>query len=133
MDDDMERLVARLREAAGESLNGVFHGDFREREYDIAYASEAALDDYDPGHVDDVVDDVVLDVLGAERKQALHEPLGTLRTTVDVYENGVNVVVFGYEDAPTIFVGMDGDVSRVSPVLEAIEDVLGGTDKDGDA
>lgn len=121
----MTRLVDRLREAAGESLNGVFFGDFREREYEIAYASEEALDGYEPGHVDDVVDDVVLDVLGAERKQTLHEPLGTLRTTVEVYEDGVNVVVFGYEDAPTIFVGMDGDYSRVSPVLAVVEDVLG--------
>lgn len=124
MDDRIESLVDRLESRVEDGLRGVFYGDFRERDYTIAYASEEALDGYEPGHVDDVVDDVVLDVLSAERKEELHDPVGPLRSTVEVYEDGVNVVVLGYEDAPTVFVGLDGDVSNVTPVLAAVDETL---------
>ncbi|MFC3476760.1 hypothetical protein [Halobacterium litoreum] len=124
MDDRIEALVDRLESRAGDGLRGVFYGDFRERDYTIAYASEDALDGYEPGHVDDVVDEVVLDVLSADRKETLHDPVGPLRCTVEVYDDGVNVVVLGYEAAPTVFVGLDGDVSNVSPVLDAVEETL---------
>jgi len=125
MDDRIEAFVDLLELRAGDGLRGVFYGNFRERDYAVAYASEDALDGYEPGHVDEVVDEVVLDVLSADRKAELHDPVGPLRCTVEVYEDGVNVVVLGYEDAPTIFVGLDGDVSNVTPVLEAVQETLG--------
>jgi hypothetical protein len=33
-------------------------------------------------------------------------------------------LAYASEDAPTIFVGLDGDVANVTPVLESVEAVL---------
>jgi hypothetical protein len=60
MDEGIQRFAARLQERLGGSLRGVFYGDFRQQEYDVAYASEDALDGYGPGHVEEVVDEVAL-------------------------------------------------------------------------
>jgi hypothetical protein len=113
MDEGIQRFAARLQETLGGSLRGVFYGDFRKQEYNVAYAREDALEGYGPGHIEDVVDDVALDALNADRKETLHEPIAPLRTTVEVYEDGINVVVLGY-----------GDVGAVTPTLEVVEAVL---------
>ncbi|UPV99749.1 hypothetical protein M0R88_14665 [Halorussus gelatinilyticus] len=124
MDSEIERLVAALQDAVGDGLRGVFYGEFRERDYAVAYASEAALDGYSADQIGDVVDDVALEKLHSDRKSELHEPLGEYTASVEVFEDGVNVVVLEY-DVPTVFVEMDGDVTNVSPALEAGRDALG--------
>jgi hypothetical protein len=43
---------------------------------------------------------------------------------VEVYAEGSNVVVLGY-DTPTTLVGLDGDPAAISPTVAAIDAVLG--------
>src|SRR6056297_2813142 len=125
MDSNVERLVATLRDRIGDGLRSVFYGNLREREYTAAYTTETALEGYSPENIDDVVRDVSFEKLDTDRKSDLHEPLGRYTATIEVFDHGVNLVVLGYDDEPTIFVGMDGDVSNVTPALEAVGDVLG--------
>ncbi|WP_135851246.1 hypothetical protein [Halorussus salinus] len=124
MDSELEKLVDALESSVGDSLRGVFYGDFRHREYSIAYASESATDDYSADQIGEIVDDVVFEKLHSGRKDDLHEPLGDYTASVEVFEEGVNVILLGYDDVPTIFVGMDGDVANLTPALEAVRDVL---------
>ena len=124
MDSKIDQLVVALRERVGDGLRGVFYGEFREREYSVAYASETVLDDYSTDQIDSIVDDVAFENLHRDRKADLHEPLGRYTTSVEVFDDGINVVVLGDDDLPTVFVGMDGDVSNVTPALETVEDVL---------
>ncbi|WP_128478172.1 hypothetical protein [Halorussus pelagicus] len=124
MDSKIDRLVVALRERVGDGLRGVFYGKFREREYSVAYTSEEALDDYSAEQIDDIIDDVAFKNLHSDRKADLHEPLGRYTTSVEVFDDGINLVVLGYDGLPTVFVGMDSDVSNVTPALEAVESVL---------
>ncbi|UPV73699.1 hypothetical protein M0R89_14270 [Halorussus limi] len=124
MDSKIERLVSSLRERIGDGLRGVFYGDFREREYSVAYASEDATEGYSADQIRDVVDDVAFEQLHSDRKNDLHEPLGRYTASVEVFEDGINLIFIETEDAPTIFVGMDGDVANVTPALETARDCL---------
>src|SRR6056297_936797 len=124
MDSELEELVAALEDSVGGGLRGVFYGDFRHREYSIAYASESVTDDYSADQIVEIVEDVVFEKLHSDRKDDLHEPLGDYTASVEVFEEGVNVILLGYDDVPTIFVGMDGDVANLTPALETVRDVL---------
>ncbi len=124
MDSELEKLVDALEDSVGDGLRGVFYGDFRHREYSVAYASESVTDGYSPEQIDEIVDDVVFEKLHSDRKNDLHEPIGDYTASVEVFEEGINVILLGYDDVPTIFVGMDGDVANLTPALEAVRDVL---------
>lgn len=124
MSSQIDALVETLEANVGDGLRGVFYGDFRNREYSVAYAAEGALDGYTVGEVDEIIEDVSFEKMDTDRRNDLHEPLGKYTATVEVFDDGINLVVVGYDDAPTIFVGMTGDVGNVTPALEAVEEVL---------
>src|SRR6056297_994390 len=124
MDSELGELVDALEDSVGKSLRGVFYGDFRHREYSVAYASESVTAGYSPDQIDEIVDDVVFEKLYSDRKDDLHDPLGNYTASVEVFEEGINVILLGYDDLPTVFVGMDGDVANLTPALETVRDVL---------
>ncbi|WP_276301124.1 hypothetical protein [Halorussus lipolyticus] len=124
MSSQIDALVAALEERVGDGLRGVFYGDFREREYSVAYADDGALEGYSVEEVGKVIEDVSFEKLHSDRRSDLHEPLGRYTATVEVFDDGINLVVVGYDDAPTIFVGIEGDVANVTPALEAMREVL---------
>lgn len=125
MAPQIDALVATLEDRVGDGLRGVFYGNFQDREYSVAYAAEDALSGYTIGEVNEIIEDVSFEKLDSDRRNDLHEPLGQYTATVAVFDDGINLVVVGYDDAPTIFVGMNGDVTNVTPALEAVEEVFG--------
>lgn len=125
MDTELQRLVDALRDSVGDGLRGVFYGEFRQQEFSVAYASEEATEGYSADQIGEIVDDVVFEKLHSGRKDDLHEPLGDYTASVEVFEEGINLILLGYDDVPTVFVGMDGDVSNLTPALETVRDVLG--------
>lgn len=124
MPEQIDELVAELQSRVEPHLRGVFYGDFENRDYHIAYADEAATDDYTADEIDAIVEDVSFKQLDYDRKDRVHEPLGEYLVDVEVYAEGSNVVVLGY-DTPTTLVGLDGDPAAISPTVAAIDAVLG--------
>jgi hypothetical protein len=81
-------------------------------------------DEYTAEDIDAIVEDVSFKQLDYERKESVHEPLGEYLVDVEVYAEGINVVVLGY-DSPAILVGLDGDPAGISPTVAAVAAVLG--------
>jgi hypothetical protein len=124
MPEQIDELVAELRSRVEPHLRGVFYGDFENRDYHVAYADGSVTDEYTAEDIDAIVEDVSFSQLDYERKDAIHEPLGEYLVDVEVYAEGINVIVLGY-DTPTILVGLDGDPAGISPAVAAVAAVLG--------
>lgn len=124
MPEQIDELVAELRSRVDPHLRGVFYGDFENRDYHVAYADGSVTDEYTAEDIDAIVEDVSFSQLDYERKDAIHEPLGEYLVDVEVYAEGINVIVLGY-DTPTILVGLDGDPAGISPAVAAVAAVLG--------
>lgn len=128
MSEMMTQLADALRAGIGDSLRGVFYGDFKTREYTIAYAHEETLDQYTAEQTEQIVDDIALEQVGKARQEALFEPVGSLRFTVRYFDDGINVMAWGVEDVPTVYIGLDGDAKNVPIVLEQLR-ALAGADR----
>jgi hypothetical protein len=124
MTEQIDELVAELRARVEPHLRGVFYGDFENRDYHVAYAAENATADYTAEDIDAIVEDVSFKQLDYERKTTVHEPLGDYLVDVEVYADGINVVVLGY-DTPTLLIGLGGDPAGISPAVAAVAAVLG--------
>jgi hypothetical protein len=124
MTEQIDELVAELRSRVDPHLRGVFYGDFENRDYHVAYTDGSVTDEYTAEDIDAIVEDVSFKQLDYERKESVHEPLGEYLVDVEVYAEGINVVVLGY-DSPAILVGLDGDPAGISPTVAAVAAVLG--------
>jgi hypothetical protein len=123
----MDEVAETLRTEIGASLRGVFYGDFKTREYTVAYANESVLTEYSPDETEQIVDDIALEQVGTARQETLFEPIGSLRFTVRYFEDGINLMAWGFEDVPTVYIGLDEDVRNVPVVIERLR-ALSGTD-----
>lgn len=124
MTEQIDELVAELRSRVDSHLRGVFYGDFENRDYNVAYTDGTVTDEYSTEDIDAIVEDVSFKQLDYDRKESVHEPLGPYLVDVEVYAEGINVVVLGY-DTPAILIGLDSDPAAISPAVAAVAAVLG--------
>lgn len=120
MSEMMTELAETLRAELGDSLRGVFYGDFKTREYTVVYAHEETLDQYTAEQTEQIVDDIALEQVGTARQEALFDPIGSLRFTVRYFEDGTNVMAWNVQDIPSVYIGLDGDAQNVPIVLEQL-------------
>lgn len=120
MPNKIDELATVLREELGDDLRGVFYGNFKTREYQVVYADEQTLAQYPPGETEQIVDDIALEQVGTPRQEALFEPIGSLEFTVRHFEDGINVMAWGFDGVPTIYVGLGSDERTVPTVIQEI-------------
>jgi hypothetical protein len=120
MANKMDELVTTLRDEVGDELRTVFYGDFKTREYNIVYAEEAVLSQYSAEDTEQIVDDISLEQVGASQQESLFEPIGSLEFTVRYFEDGINVMAWGFHGIPTIYIGLGSDEETVPTVIEAV-------------
>ncbi|SDM73761.1 hypothetical protein SAMN04487949_2447 [Halogranum gelatinilyticum] len=120
MASKIDELATTLRDEVGDELRTVFYGDFKTREYQVVYADEEILSQYSPEDTKQIVDDISLEQVGASRQESLFEPIGSLEFTVRYFEDGINVMAWGFDDIPTIYIGLGDDEATVPRVIEIV-------------
>lgn len=115
--------VERLHEDLGDALRGVVLADIRDREFDVLYMREDVWDMYEEETQRDIFEDAVFEALGRQRQEDLFEPLGDLRSTVRVFDYGINVMAWEGRDG--VFVGLGPDEDAIPPAVRTAEVLAG--------
>jgi len=101
-------------------LRTVAAGYTDEMEYEIYYIDPEIGKQYADRDRDEIMRDTVLESIAEKRKESLFE-LGSLNYTSRVFDDGINVLVWGDDSA--IFVGMGPQVEDIPKVVEACESI----------
>ncbi len=117
-------LVEELRSIAGDGLRTVACGHFEEKEFRLLYVDPETIAEYTAAGVREIQQDVTLESLAAERQKDLYEPIGELEVTTRVFEDGANLMAWGYGEKPSVFVGLDDSVEHLTPAVEALREYL---------
>jgi len=113
---DAETHVEELRAELGDALRGVVLADIRDREFDVLYMRDDVWEMYEAETQQDIFEDAVFEALGRQRKEDLFDPLGELRSTVRVFDYGINVMSWQGRDG--VFVGLGPDADAIPAAVE---------------
>ena len=116
-----DALVDALRDDLGEGLHGVFYGNFRERDYTVAYLHEDVRKEFEPGKITDLVSVIVDEQLDIHDHGDLSHMLGDVRVTVRAFENAAHVLLWDSREDTGLMVGVTPDAATVGTALGAVE------------
>ncbi|MFB6171060.1 MAG: hypothetical protein ABEJ23_00895 [Haloarculaceae archaeon] len=117
-------LVDDLSAALGDSLRVVAVADFDAGEYDVQYIRPDVRSQYSEADVERIYQDVGVSGFAKEIQDELYEPIGEAEGSIDVFENGINVVRWNEDGAQAIFVGLVRDLDAATTAFEQTASVF---------
>ncbi|GAD52704.1 hypothetical protein MBEHAL_1464 [Halarchaeum acidiphilum MH1-52-1] len=122
MHESIARFVDDAREHLGDDLQAVVYGDVEEKEYSVAYARTGFGERQEIEEVSNVVEEHTLERIEVPYQESLHPTLGDLEVTIRVYEEGINVLGWGWNgESSLVVVYLDRDASALPWIVEQIE------------
>ncbi|MFP4632039.1 MAG: hypothetical protein ACLFMT_01210 [Halobacteriales archaeon] len=118
------RVTDRLKDEV-ETLRTVAVGDTESQEYELLFMREDIGRLYPEETRDEIFRDALLERIAERKQEELFDPLGSIEFTVRVFEGGINLLVWGEEDA--MFVGFGPEEADIPLVTDICRDFVDGS------
>jgi hypothetical protein len=105
MTDDSAALVAELRDAYDESLRAL--ATYDRTEYELHYLKEGIEEEYDPGDIENIYDDVVLQDIQHAFHEDLFGDMGEVKGKLRLFEGGVVAHFWPTDESDGVFMVFD--------------------------
>ena len=118
-----ETATERLRAAVGDDLRAVAHArsSADEMDYTVTYIRDDVGDQYPEAARDRIFEEFVVEYYRRGWEEDLFQPLGGLDHSVQIFEQGANVVAWG--DGQFLFVSTERATDAISRVVAVLDEV----------
>lgn len=123
MDDSkLDNLVSLLQDRVGDDLRSVTKYDYERGGYEIVYAREGIMEQYDDDTIDKIVQSYEIDSMGKDLLEDRYEN-GEFSCVVRCFERGVAINLL--ENGGGVVIGLEAEtLSTYNTFIEQCKDVL---------
>ncbi|WP_435154372.1 hypothetical protein [Haladaptatus sp. DFWS20] len=120
----VETLVTELRDELGDSLHGVFYGDFVETNYSVTYLHDDVRDQFSSAEIRKILDTITEEQIDLHDHDELAHLVGDVEITIRLFEHSAHVLAWNPRENEGVFVGLAPDPMTFGPTVEAFRNTI---------